>query len=828
MKNQRSIILSKCIIALLLSVGIIMDIGVMITGRYCVKVTESFMDYVYSSIITISTLSFSFIALLTGLLDKEYYGYKFREVMQFKESPINFKKYIICSLTIAGSATVLLMANFEINCVNTMVSILFIDIFLVGFTAVNIYMIITDEEKCYKLVVEHYKKKYVQKNIVQAYRDDGDRLFAALKKSIDATDINGKNEICGLIIELEKSVPKEIPKYEEFYDYIMDRLNRNVTGWVNSFGYNEMAVDIADLLENLANTPYVKIDLYVAPLKSIRFWHDQMFTEQDYMEQIKEIDFWDYYKNGKITNDEVEKILYYYFKYLLLNNVCSYELKLSLIENFIHRLTFFHMGDKEADLTVDAKCFLRIFRDYVLTNNNIQERNNIFRVIIRELYYCEKNIFVDEEIYSNVLSILAQAFYYSIICEQETLSQDFRENMHETLNIDVNTQTLSELKFSHLLESNITSIMKAIGRRIDKVDELESRFEYFPPFSMTKNVIWTEGFNVIFFLELFIVFGDQVGYYSPYNYFMDWENIDDRNKLSILTIMTRKYDLERAVFLEQFVNECIKLGELFDHPYNYSEEQQRNLYNHIREEQEKLKLEKIEEVEDVKIEWKEVNDKLFSLMNHDDVFGWSDVPISDIISIKYSTSPQISRREYYNSNKAASDLQSAILEAVNKYIRSVSNEVEVSFDEAGIDSLSTFLKNSTFDARNYPYTQDWGMLKYKNNTEFIELKELEDRVNIYNTKHIHEKMYFMFNKFTVKISKIEKIDLTEEECVEVIENSQCYNGMYNIDGVLMSKEKAVKSVQKIFVRERYAFRIYYGFGRKDVMRLKFVYKWKQS
>lgn len=826
MKNQRSIILSKCIIALLLSVGIIMDIGVMITGRYCVKVTESFMDYVYSSIITISTLSFSFIALLTGLLDKEYYGYKLREVMQFKESPINFKKYIICSLTIAGSATVLLMANFEINCVNTMVSILFIDIFLVGFTAVNIYMIITDEEKCYKLVVEHYKKKYVQKNIVHAYRDDGDRLFAALKKSIDATDINGKNEICGLIIELEKSVPKKIPEHEEFYDYIMDRLNRNVTGWVNSFGYNEMAVDIADLLENLANTPYVKIDLYVAPLKNIRFWTDQMFTEQDYMEQIKEIDFWDYYKNGKITNDEVEKILYYYFKYLLLNNICHDELKLSLIENFIHRLTSFHMGDKDADLTVDAKCFLRIFRDYVLTNNDIQERNNIFRVIIRELYYCEKNIFVDKEIYSNALSILAQAFYYGIICEQETLSQDFRENLHETLNIDVNTQTLSELKFFHLLENNIASIMKAIGRRIENADELESRFEYFPPFSIIKNVIWTEEFNVIFFFELFIVFSDQVGYYSPYNYFMDWENIDDRNKLSILTIMTRKYDLERAVFLEQFVNECIKLGELFDHPYNYSEEQQRNLYNHIREEQEKLKLEKIEEVEDVKIEWKEVNDKLFSLMNHDDVFGWSDVPISDIISIKYSTSPQISRREYYNSNKAASDLQSAILEAVNKYIKSVSNEVEVSFDEAGIDSLSTFLKNSTFDARNYPYTQDWGMLKYKNNTEFIELKELEDRVNIYNTKHIHEKMFFMFNKFkfTVKISKIEKIDLTEEECVEVIENSQCYNGMYNIDGVLMSKEKAVKSVQKIFVRERYAFKVYYGFGRKDVIRLKFVYK----
>ena len=87
-------------------------------------------------------------------------------------------------------------------------------------------------------------------------------------------------------------------------------------------------------------------------------------------------------------------------------------------------------------------------------------------------------------------------------------------------------------------------------------------------------------------------------------------------------------------------------------------------------------------------------------------------------------------------------------------------------------------------------------------------------------------MYFMQDKFkfTVKISKIEKINLTERECAEVIENSLCYNGMYNIDGVLMSKEKAIKSVQKIFVRERYAFKVYYGFGKKDVTRLRFVYK----
>jgi len=803
-----------------------MDYGVIVTGIYCIEVTESFMDYVYSSIITISTLSFSFIALLTGLLDKNYYGYKLKEIIQFRESPINFKKYIIGSLILAGAATIVLMGNFELNCVNTMVSIFFIDIFYVGFTAIEIYILLTNDEVCYKLVMVHYKKKYTQKNVVYGYRNDIDRLFIALGECINNMDVQGKNELCGLIIELEKAISINNSEHEKYYNYIIDKLNKCVTNWANSFGYNVMLVDIADLLENLTNSQYIKIDLYIMPLKDRRFWNDQMLSRQDYMEQIKEIDFLEYFKNEKITSDEVEKILYFYFKYLMLNSICSDMLKVSLIENYLHRLTFFHIGIPNEDLTIDARVFLDIVKNYVLLNEDIEERNNIFKVIIRELYYSQNSFCTEEKIYCNVLSIITQAFYYCILCEKETLSQEYRSQLRKTLEIETNTQTISAMKFSHLLDRNIEKVMAAIGRRINKFDDLERKFEYFPPFSMTKSVVWTEEFNVTFYLALFVLYSNEIGYYSPYKYYMDWEALNDREKLSILTKMTQKYNLKDATFKKAFVKECMELGEILGRPYHYTEEQQRKLYNHIREEQEKLKLERLEEVEDVKVEWKEVNDKLFYLMKHDKVFGWADSAIDDVVNIKYFTSPQIGRREYYNASQAARDLQSAILEAVGKYIRSVSKEISVSFDEAGIEVLSAFLKNNTYNARNYSYTQDLAMLRYKDNAKFHELCELEKLVNDCYTKYIYEKMYFMQDKFkfTVKISKIEKINLTERECAEVIENSLCYNGMYNIDGVLMSKEKAIKSVQKIFVRERYAFKVYYGFGKKDVTRLRFVYK----
>ena len=45
--------------------------------------------------------------------------------------------------------------------------------------------------------------------------------------------------------------------------------------------------------------------------------------------------------------------------------------------------------------------------------------------------------------------------------------------------------------------------------------------------------------------------------------------------------------------------------------------------------------------------------------------------------------------------------------------------------------------------------------------------------------------------------------------------------MYNIDGILMSKEKAVKSVQKQYCRESYAFKLMISFGRGDVTHIEF-------
>ena len=78
-------------------------------------------------------------------------------------------------------------------------------------------------------------------------------------------------------------------------------------------------------------------------------------------------------------------------------------------------------------------------------------------------------------------------------------------------------------------------------------------------------------------------------------------------------------------------------------------------------------------------------------------------------------------------------------------------------------------------------------------------------------------------KFNIKISRIEFKNLTLDECAEYIEGSRSYNGFYNIDGVLMPKEKAIRSIQKLFCKESYTFKLMVSFGRDDITHINYKF-----
>ena len=826
-RNRREIREWNLAIPIILIIGICMDIIGNIKGSYKIIITEAYMEGIYAAIVSISVLCFSFIALISGLLDRTYYGYKFKEILQFKESPVNFKRYIRISLTAVIIATFLLAVYFEVSCANSMTSLLFATIFFEGKIAFDIYRLMTHEAWCYDIVISHFKNEY--KNVEKEYeifRADVDRCISALKFCIEQKDFVGKEIPCDMLSELGRVIQCREGRedFYDFYNYFYKSIKEHISEFANTFGYSETVKAVIKIYKNLNGFEYERIDLFLVPLKNMRFKNDQHLFEKDYFSQIKEMDYWKEYKTGNLSDREVELILYHYFNNIAKNKVCSSDVKKQIIEDYIERMAKFHWSAKDGGIQADSISLLNILKYYVLENENIEERNHIFLAIIRQIFY-NNNLSSKDECF-DFLSLLFQAFYSYIFCEKETLNEKYRDELKVTFMQEFSTATLAKMNASWLLKVNIEEVLSAMGRRIVNNSEKGKHFEYFPRFNMVKSVVWTQDFDIDFLFMLYLIYNDEVGIYSIYRHFIDWENTGEELKMAILKRMTSQFDLSSQLLKVEFVERYMAYAELLKHEYRISETLQKNLFEHLMKELEALTQEKVENIEitNTKMEHTQIMEKIDTLMKKDNVFGWSPEFISDFY-IKFVIPDCISRREHRTEQSTARTLQQAILSAFEQYIQGCTKKLTLSFDCDGVRKLLSFLKETTYDARNYTFTDDWALAKYSQEIDFVNLLEEQKKVERISTPGIREHVFFTKNNFmfNAKISKMDFVELTEKECAEFLENSKSYNGLYNIDGALMSKEKAMKCVQKIYVKEKYAFKLMVSFKRDEVTCIDFEY-----
>lgn len=372
---------------------------------------------------------------------------------------------------------------------------------------------------------------------------------------------------------------------------------------------------------------------------------------------------------------------------------------------------------------------------------------------------------------------------------------------------------------------NIQEILRAIGRRIQSNSDLqERRFENFPLFMMAKTTVWTSEFNVDFMFILYIIFNDEVGFYSIYEAFFDWKVLSDDDKINILGEFQEQFDMETGLLKESFVTRCKKYENLLRHTGNVGEQAQIKLFNYIVKEYTSLKQKKMNEAEPKieEIDYREVLTKIDELMKNDGIFGW-DSQYSTEFYVKFVMPDCISRKEYRTTQSTARTIQRGIIESVKSYIRQCGNKLVLSFDMEGIRNMNIFLCNNRYDARNYTYTDDWALAKFREESEFMELEEKQKKIEFVGTPQIYDSLYFNKEKFcfNVKILKIEFIDLSEKECAEFIEGSKGYNGLYNMDGALLPKEEAMKIIKKSYCKERYGFKLMIGLRKDDITYIDF-------
>lgn len=815
-----------CLSIGIIIIGVIMDIGVAITNYWIITVNESYMDYVYSAIITISVLSFTLIALLSGTLSTRYYGYELKDILGFKNAPVNLKKFIKVSFIYIVIATIVLSLGVKINSANTLTFLLFSMVYIVLNTGMKIYEIMTNEEYCISVVKNYYETIQERDKInYNLFKFHLDKLSVALETSIKERSKEDKEKILGMVsilCDFMKNI-KDDKDYYTYFIYLNSIIKKYVVDLSLYFGYNEMVREIVHLYEAVSDNQFDRNDLLILPLKEIQFYDDRTLQNINYLDEIMDFRLLEEYKEHKVKDGEIQEMLRNYISALLENQLCSTRCKDKMIRNYIYKLSTFDWHSETQLLLVEQVVLLYILKYYIIQNEDLDEQKFIFQELVKNTYI--NNIYNNSNTYYNYLSIIFQVFYAYIMLEGETLKKDYREDIKKLFQTYIGTPNIVKLNIAMLIKMNIEGIICAIACRIEKKDKFTTTFEYFPPYIKAKSVVWTKKFNIKFMFLIFILYNDEVGFYSLYGRFFEWNKMDNIAKLEVLNEFMSFFDYSKGVIKRDIVDEIGKMADLMQCSFSLNEEKQIKLFNHLRDEHEKTFIENIDEKETPELDMTNIKQLLNELMKHEEVFGW-DSNYCDSFYIKYSVPDYICRREHINNTNAARSIQAACLSAINNYINSSTNELKLSFDEQGIKKMLTFLNNSKYDSKNYTFTDDLAFSReLRESAEFKGIINKNDSITNVDTHKINSFIYFNKNnfKFNIKIPYYECPDLTNEECAEFIENSKAYNGLYNIDGALMTKDKAINTVQRLFCRERIIFKLMISFKRHDVTHIKFNY-----
>lgn len=404
-------------IIVIVNAGFLLDIYVNLTGNTFITITESYISSIYSAIVTVAVLCISLIALISDKLEKTYYGYKLKEIILFETSVLNFKKYLYLSFGSIAFATLVFFLGYKMSLANTITALMLAEICLESLMTKIIFKIITNETYCYKIVESHFKNDKDQngEKSQEEYEREITRLFNSLKYFTEAQNQEKVDEVTELIIILNEK-NKTLTENDKVYQVLLNQLREIAIPLADNFGYNQMVKDIILFSSHTRLEKAGKEDLYIIPIENMMFWDDKTLLNNNYFNQIIKICYINEYSDNKITDFEIEYILYKYFVSIINNQLSTEKVKNQLIDNYFYELSQFSWKtSNDSIVSTESKTLLDIFMEYVLKNENYKEREYIYKLILKNVYL--NNRYYNGDIFPLTVSYMLESFYSYIYCE---------------------------------------------------------------------------------------------------------------------------------------------------------------------------------------------------------------------------------------------------------------------------------------------------------------------------------------------------------------------------------------------------------------------------
>lgn len=808
----------------IMSVGVICDAGVELTDFVLFVVSESYMDYLFAAIVSVGLLSFSLIALVSGLLQEKFYGYKLSELLVFKgiKKRINLRKYIIVSLLQVILGILYLSLFFRVSCVNSMISLLVSAVFSAGCMAYSIFDIMVNNQEVYRILEEDYENlltKDISKKKRYSYHVN--TLTNAITEATKSGNLEETEEICSLYAVLLQMLDKDKTIEWERRSFFSAQLNEACCKISETFGYSKMIQMGTKMFQKVSDHDYWKTDLYLQPILDLKYYDDKQLEKCDYRNQVLEISVLKEYKEGIITEREWEKILYEYFLSLIKNKYCTEQTKYEMLNKFLAELLNFSGSSEENTLLTEEKIALYIL-NYIVNLENSDEQRSLYIMWLRNI--AVHNQYSKCKHYGLFLSIVFQVLYSYAYLETEVRTEEYRKNVRQLVEIEVSDNVINGLKASTVFGINIEKVVESFGYRIPKDLSIVNSFEAYADFMKVKCKIWTEEYNIKFLFMTYCVYFDQVGFYGI-TAFLRWAEYTNDTKDKILKNFREYFEKDSGLLQENFVSECRQLGELYNHNYIMSEVEQTRVYDFIQEKQRELvdiKLLEEEVCEEGQLDTREIKKHLDNIMIRNDTYGWKPEKKMEFY-IKYSDIKTI--MHYENSSNIehertiANIIESYGCDAINYFIKSKCPKIVPSYDMEGIKRVLKCICDNDFSIRNFSYASVMTLEKYSKTEAYKILKEKENAIELCRMNFIHEDIYAKKDSFYFKLvpAKARMRYLNENECLEYLEKFGRYKEYYYVDGVLLDRNKAIECIKRKYFMYEMDFKLYIDFKPEDIM-----------
>jgi len=781
-------------------IGLILDYS----NAGFIEVDKNFINNVFIALVTLAALSATVLTIIASTLREKHHGFFVKEILNFDNNYIKIKNAIPLAII-----SILLAVYFlAINFINAIVLILvFYDIFIISLSL-----------HCWKIIAEDdFSNDLVRNNVKMIIYNNNENeikkvlsiLFNGILTNHDQYRIDlVKSEIDFIRSIIELINFKDIAFSEDLLFFIDGKIKKLFSKVNVNMGFL-IAVDNVLEIYNSMDEDYKKFEpvvTIVREIEKIQYKNNIEVASSSIIKISKGLADYSF-----LDGNDKRIILYKYFKNIYENEIIGEKLRRKLLVDHLTHLTEYNTSNSYEYIKQETLLF--IIRDFVLTNENINESRHIFANITKGLYqfrYSKNKVLIQ------TIALIYLSLYLYSEHEVENLNINHRKIIKKYINYYEDNINNEHISFQKVVDKYFIEIIEELFNLKDNTLNKTRYMEYFSPNSNAKTSTWNRSMTVNFAIYNFLIIQHRIDLLKDIVDSMG----DDKGYVieKMITLFEYNKSNSKMELIKRYADNSRDIAKWIGQDYFSDVEFQQRIFEYLNSNKIEIHEKEIFELENKEIKFNKVKENLEKkFLSNDNYYGFDEaIPLNDAEEIKLK--PIIFEKKYYSDgNFLASRISNYIEGYINYSLKKEFRTVTLSFDQEGVNLLLEKLEEGNYNMRNYTYINDLAIdSKVRKTESFLKLSDdIEDINMVKNLKPINSYVFFNSEalKYNIDLTYFNPEELEYEKKLDLIESFKISENIYRINNAYYTESQAIDYVMNSYEEVHVRFKFKSKFSR---------------